>query len=126
MEQIIQTFSESFKRSVVDQVNNGLISKEEARHRYGIKSKSGILLWQRNYQKYGRCSLNLPIDTLLLKPKKQLLASPSLSEATLLARIKELERQLEDEQLRSEAYNRMIDIAERNLNIPIRKKSNTK
>jgi transposase-like protein len=126
MEQIIQTFSESFKRSVVDQVNNGLISKEEARRQYGIKSKSGILLWQRNYQKYGRCSLNLPIDTLLLKPKKQLLASPSLSEATLLTRIKELERQLEDEQLRSEAYNRMIDIAERNLNIPIRKKSNTK
>jgi hypothetical protein len=126
MEQIIQTFSESFKRSVLDQVNNGLISKEEARRHYGIKSKSGILLWQRNYQKYGRCSLNLPIDTLLLKPKKQLLASSSLSEATLLARIKELERQLEDEQLRSEAYNRMIDIAERNLNIPIRKKSNTK
>lgn len=126
MEQIIQTFSESFKRSVVHQLNNGLISKEEARRRYGIKSKSGILLWQRNYQKYGRCSLNLPIDTLLLKPKKQLLAAPSLSEATLLARIKELERQLEDEQLRSEAYNRMIDIAERNLNIPIRKKSNTK
>jgi len=61
-----------------------------------------------------------------LKPKKQLLASPSLSEATLLTRIKELECQLEDEQLRSEAYNRMIDIAERNLNIPIRKKSNTK
>ena len=38
MEQIIQTFSESFKRSVVDQVNNGLISKEEARRHYGIKT----------------------------------------------------------------------------------------
>jgi transposase-like protein len=126
MEQIVQTFSESFKRSVVDQVNNGLISKEEARRRYGIKAKSGILRWQRNYQKYGRCSLNLPIDTLLLKPKKQSLAAPSLSEATLLARIKELERQLEDEQLRSDAYNRMIDIAEKELQIPIRKKSNTK
>lgn len=126
MEQIFQTFSESFKRSVVEQVNNGLISKEEARRRYGIKSKSGILLWQRNYQKYGRCSLNLPIDTFLLKPKKQSLAAASSSETTLLARIKELERQLEDEQLRSDAYKRMIDIAEKELQIPIRKKSNTK
>jgi transposase-like protein len=126
MQQQVQTFSESFKRSVVDQVNNGLISKEEARRRYGIKGKSGILRWQRNYQKYGRCSLNLSIDTLLLKPKKQSLAAPSLSEATLLARIKELERQLEDEQLRSDAYNRMIDIAEKELQIPIRKKPNTK
>lgn len=126
MDQLIQTFSESFKQSVVDQVNSGLLSKEEARRRYGIKAKSGILSWQRNYQKYGRCSLNLPVDTLLLKPKKPSPASPSSSEASLLARIKQLERQLEDEQLRSEAYNRMIDIAERNLNIPIRKKSNTK
>lgn len=41
-------------------------------------------------------------------------------------RIKELERQLEDEQLRSEMYKRMIEIAERDLNIPIRKKSDTK
>lgn len=126
MDQLIQTFSESFKQSVVDQVNSGLISKEEARRRYGIKAKSGILRWQRNYQKYGRCSLNLSVDTLLLKPKKPSPATPSSSEAALLARIKQLERQLEDEQLRSEAYNRMIDIAERNLNIPIRKKSNTK
>ena len=61
-----------------------------------------------------------------MKPKKQSLAVPSLSEATLLARIKELERQLEDEQLRSDAFNRMIDIAEKELQIPIRKKSNTK
>lgn len=126
MSQNIQTFSESFKRSVVDQVNAGIISKEEARRRYGIKSKSGVLRWQRNYQKYGRCSLNLSIDTILLKPKKQLLSDSNISEAALLARIKELERQLEDEQLRSDAYNRMIEIAEKELQIPIRKKSNTK
>ena len=126
MDQKIQTFSESFKQSIVDQVNSGLISKEEARRRYRIKSKSGILTWQRNYEKYGRCSLNLLVDTSLLKPKKPLSANSGSSESVLLARIKQLERQLEDEQLRSEAYNKMIDIAERELNIPIRKKSNTK
>lgn len=126
MEQEIQVFSESFKQSVVDQVNSGLIGKSEARRRYGIKSNSGILLWQRNFEKYGRCSINLPVDTLLLKPKNTSSASPSSSEAALLARIKQLERQLEDEQIRAEAYSRMIDIAERDLNIPIRKKSNTK
>ncbi len=125
MDQEIQSFSESFKQSVIDQVNSGLISKEEARRRYGIKSKSGILLWQRNFQKYGRCSLNLSVDTVLLKPKKTSVSAHS-SEAALLARIKQLERQLEDEQIRAEAYSRMIDIAERDLNIPIRKKSNTK
>ena len=43
-----------FLNDGVKNKNNGLISKEEARRHYGIKSKSGILLWQRNYQKYGR------------------------------------------------------------------------
>jgi len=40
----------------------------------------------------------------------------------LEARVKELERQLSDERLRSEAYDTMIDIAEETFNIPIRKK----
>lgn len=40
MDQFIQTFSESFKRSFVDQVNNGLINKEEARRRYGISNQN--------------------------------------------------------------------------------------
>ena len=41
-------------------------------------------------------------------------------------RIKELERQLEDEQIRSFGYSKMIDIAEDQLNISIRKKPDTK
>jgi hypothetical protein len=44
----------------------------------------------------------------------------------LEARIKQLERQLEDSQLKEEAYRRMIDIAEKELKISIRKKPNTK
>ncbi|GGE49119.1 hypothetical protein GCM10011413_14060 [Pedobacter psychrotolerans] len=48
------------------------------------------------------------------------------SHEELKARIKALERQLEDEQLRAEAYSRMIDIAESELKVPIRKKSSTR
>ena len=44
----------------------------------------------------------------------------------LIKRIKELERQLEDEKIRAEGYSKMIDIAEGQLNISIRKKSTTK
>jgi hypothetical protein len=44
----------------------------------------------------------------------------------LLKRIKELERQLQDEKLRSELYSRIIDKAEKELKIPIRKKPNSK
>ena len=41
-------------------------------------------------------------------------------------RIKELERQLEDERLRSLAFSTMIDVAEEELGVPIRKKSGSK
>jgi hypothetical protein len=46
--------------------------------------------------------------------------------AFLIKRIKELERQLEDEQIRSLGLSKMIDIAEEQLKISIRKKSTTK
>ncbi len=41
-------------------------------------------------------------------------------------RIKELEKALEYSNLRADAYNKMIDVAEEVLNISIRKKSGTK
>ncbi|MDR7132803.1 hypothetical protein J2X69_005178 [Algoriphagus sp. 4150] len=44
----------------------------------------------------------------------------------LQKRIKELERQLKDAQLKAEGYDLMIEIAEKELKIPIRKKSDTK
>lgn len=44
----------------------------------------------------------------------------------LKQRIKELEQQLETARLKAEGFEIMIDIAEKELNIPIRKKSDTK
>ncbi|MEB2787396.1 hypothetical protein [Algoriphagus persicinus] len=44
----------------------------------------------------------------------------------LQRRIKELEKQLENAQLKAEGYELMIEIAEKELKIPIRKKSGTK
>lgn len=44
----------------------------------------------------------------------------------LQKRIKELEKQLETSQLKVEGYELMIEIAEKELKIPIRKKSGTK
>ncbi|WP_207428575.1 hypothetical protein [Pedobacter sp. SYSU D00535] len=120
-----QTFSESFKRMVVEQVAQGRVNIEEARRLYNIRGHSAIQRWQQNLLKYGRCSLLLVTETQVMAPPAK---APSSSQSTeeLQARIKLLERQLEDEQLRLEAYRRMIEIAERDFNIPIRKKSNTK
>jgi hypothetical protein len=40
--------------------------------------------------------------------------------------VRKLEKQLEEAQMSNIALNLLIDIAEKNLNIPIRKKSGTK
>jgi transposase len=50
--------------------------------------------------------------------------SPGVKE--LEKKIHDLQRQLEEEKLRSEAYARLIEMAEQDLNISIRKKGNTR
>ena len=52
--------------------------------------------------------------------------APKTLEEEQSQRIKELEKALEYEKLRSLAYSTMIDIAEKEFNIPIRKKPGTK
>jgi hypothetical protein len=42
------------------------------------------------------------------------------------AKIRQLEKELEDAKLLAEAYLRMINLAEKELKVSIRKKSNTK
>lgn len=49
-----------------------------------------------------------------------------LDKSQLQAKIKELERQLQDTKLKEEGYRMMIELAENQFKIPIRKKSDTK
>ena len=54
------------------------------------------------------------------------LKNPEISNIVLQGQIKTLERQLEDAKLQAEGYALMIQIAEKEFKIPIRKKFNTK
>ena len=106
-------YSDSLKREVVLQVQSGQISKEEARKKYGIKGHSIILKWIRKFEESD--------------PQfKSLMDYSKSDKKDLIKRIKELERKLEDEQIRSFGYSKMIDIAEERLKVPIRKKPDTK
>ena len=106
----MREFSETFKRQVIQEVLSGQLSKEEARRRYNIKGKTAILNWIRK--------LDIPNPIIM--------SDHPLNEKELLAKIKRLEQELEDAKLKAEGYSKMIDIAERELKISIRKKSNTK
>ena len=106
-------YEESVKKEVVYLVQSGQISKEEASRKYGIKGHSTILRWIRKFEGSD--------------PNLQSIMDYNTSDKKdLIKRIKELERKLEDEQIRSFGYSKMIDIAEEQLKVPIRKKPDTK
>jgi transposase len=121
-------YSIEFKRSVIKEYLDGGITKAQLMRKHGIRVNGGILRWMRQLgyidkvEKDGYLSSLKPLS---LPPKKEKKAE-IVSNESQQQRIADLERLLEDEQLRSEAYRRIIDIAEKEYNIPIRKKPNTK
>lgn len=108
----VNFYSDEFKRSVVNEVLRGIISKEEARWKYGIKGKSAVLDWIRKFEESKKGTMNAK--------KKFGKSGKSIEE--LEAENERLKQELELEQLRSRALNVMIDIAEDQFKIPIRKK----
>ena len=118
-------YKRSFKKKVIEEYLSTGCTKMFLLRKYNIQFKSAIQTWMRilgytdPHKQPQRFKFGRLIITSLPKKKKQ-------SETELEKRIRELEHQLEDEKLRSEAYARIIEIAEKEYKIPIRKKPNTK
>jgi len=123
---IPQIYSEPFRRKVIEEYLSSNVSKMSLLRKYGIKSKSGIQRWMK---RYGYQEKQPIVPTFTCTSSYALVRKMNTGKANkkeLEEKIRELERQLQDEKLRSEAYARMIEKAEKELKIPIRKKSNTK
>jgi transposase-like protein len=123
---IRNVFDEPFKRKVIEEYLATGCAKEHLLNKYGIKGRSAILRWMRAYgiediHRRENIKFALPphLSTFPMSKKSE-------DVKQLQKRIKELEQQLEDEKLRSEAYSRIIDIAERELKLPIKKKLDAK
>ena len=121
-------YSESFKRGIIEEYLLTGASKMQLQRKHGIKFKSAIITWMKalGYRDVHRNISNLATVNTIDLPKKS--KSPHLlaTEQALELEIKLLKRQLEDERLRSEMLNRMVDLAEKTYKIPVRKNSNTK
>ena len=116
-------YDEAFKRMVISEYRSGRWTMEQLRRRYGLAGKSCISEWIGQLERLREAAVREvwrePPPMAKQKQKKR-------SAEDLRRRILELERQLEDEQLRSDAYSRLIDLAEREHRIEIRKKGSTK
>lgn len=112
-----KAISQAEKRWLVREIESGRMTIGEAKERINFYSKDPdalIRLWQKKYAP--EISFTLPLMTE--KEKQKLKAAHQ--------RIKALEKQLEDTQFKNIALETMIDLAEDQLKIVIRKKSGPK
>jgi len=121
MKRKVNHFSDEFKLQVVQEYLETDLSQVELQMKYGIKGNASILNWMRKF------GLKEPNENLIeIRHAMSKETEKTSHERELESKVKELERLLEHEKLRTAALNTMIDIAERELKISIRKKSGAK
>jgi transposase-like protein len=113
-------YPHAFKLQVVQEVENGSITAGEARRRYGIQGHGTILVWLR---KFG--SFDWENQTTIKMPKSPQQKLMELEQKVLLLEKQKarLLKQVEQADKKAIIFDIMIDIAEKEYNIPIRKNS---
>lgn len=110
-------FTQEFKDQVCFQVLYECRNMDELIKEYEIPSNHTVILWIRNYKKRLEEGI-ITLPAMTEEQKKNLVA--------LAKRNKELESALEKANVLIYAMNAIIDYAEKEYNIPIRKKRGTK
>ena len=113
-------YSLSFKLQVVAEIESGELSINGSLNKYGIQSHGTVLNWVR---KYGTFDRELQVKFTMDKTPEQKLLELEAKVRLLERQKQSLEQQLKFQQDKAIMFDMMIDIAEKELNIPIRKKS---
>lgn len=112
-------YSLAFKLSVVEQVEKGECTYKQAQEHYGIQGASTVLVWLR---KHGRLdwSKGTPYHlcevTYMSEPK----------ELTPEQKIKALEKQLEDMEMKAQFFEAIVDVLDKDFGVRITKKQRNK
>jgi transposase-like protein len=121
MRRKVNHFTDEFKFMVIQEYLNSDISLAELKKKHSIRGNGCVSDWMR---KFGTSEVTVEQINLQSTMSKEEEKTPR--ERKLEAKVKELEKALEQERLRTLALDTMINIAERDLKISIRKKSGTK
>ncbi|MCC7318630.1 MAG: hypothetical protein IT219_08850 [Bacteroidales bacterium] len=121
MRKKVNQFPDELKYKIVQEYLGTSLSQKELMNKYGFRGNSCITNWMRKF------GLSYPTEERL-KIVHQMSKEDSKpqQERELEQKIKILEKELEHEKLRTRALTTMIDIAEKELKISIRKKSGAK
>jgi len=125
-------FSEAEKRTIIEDYLQSNLTKKEIWEKYtGERTEHGqILYWMYKYGYISNTNENsvtfVPQQNVMPQhhPKQEL--NSDFEYLQLQKRISYLEKQLQESEMKSIAYQTMIEIAEREFDISIKKKYNTK
>ena len=113
-------YSMSFKMSVVSEVERGEISVTGAQKKYGIQGHHTVVRWLR---KYGIFDWENQTPSNMPKSKEQKILELEQKIKLLEKQKAFFEKQAETSDKKAIFFDMMIDIAEKEFNIPIRKNS---
>ncbi|MCW4047492.1 MAG: hypothetical protein NWE99_08035 [Candidatus Bathyarchaeota archaeon] len=112
---------DEIKLKVVQEYLNTDVTQKELKAKYGFGGNNCILNWMRKFGLNSPDKHQVQLQQTMTKESQK-----TPRERELEQKVKQLEKELEHEKLRTLALDTMINIAERELNIPIRKKSGAK
>lgn len=113
-------YSYAFKMQVVGEIERGELSQTQAKKKYGIQAGSTVREWLR---KFGSFDRTYELNLKKMKSPEQRILELEQQLKLLEKKNKSLERQLEQTDKKAIFFDMMIDMAEEEFKIPIRKKS---
>lgn len=121
MKKRVKLFTDELRLEIVKEYLTTSKSVKELQAKYNFGGNNNITNWMRKFGIKYPSESQIKLEKVMSKEKGKTTRELSLEE-----KLKELEKSLSYEQLRTEALSTMIDIAERELKISIRKKSGPK
>ena len=100
-----------FKLAVVAEVERGDLTYKQAQKKYGIQGRSTVLVWLR---KHGRLTWGFNPGAMSKTPNQRI--------KELEARLAATQKQLKEAELKAKLLDTIIDVAEGQMGIQIRKK----
>jgi transposase-like protein len=117
-------YSETFKLEVLRDYYSSGLSKYAIAKKWGIRNHQTFSYWQACYPIDSEC-LSLDVEPLVPSDMKKEQA-PASKEQLLEAEVLRLRKALEVEKLRSHAFQKLIELAEKEEGISILKKGGAK
>ncbi len=116
-------YTMQFKLQVVREIEDGVFTVSQAQRNYGVQSRGTVVKW---LEKYGNFDPHYKVKKKVMKTAEQRLLELEQENRLLKKQKLALEKELSNTDKKVILFDMMIDLAEKEYKIPIRKNSNPK